>query len=89
MEQKFAKWEKLRVKGAWNFVLKYGVAGWGLTTALLFSALIYFAGRSAGASFARVLLPSLVIFPLFGLAWGWAMWALNEKAYLRAKSGGK
>jgi len=29
MRNKFENWEKLRAKGKWNYILKYGVLLWG------------------------------------------------------------
>ncbi len=37
MRNAFSKWEKLRAKGMWHFIVLYGVLLWGIGTAVLFS----------------------------------------------------
>lgn len=74
------RWAQVRRQGMVRFVLVRGVLGWGLTTALIYSLLMW---GIAGAN-PRVLLPlSLLLFPLGGLLWGAAMWWLLERKYRR------
>lgn len=82
MDPQAAKWERwkaIRAKGALRFVLLYGVAGWGLTTALLFSAAMVLLNDAP-----MVVVPvSFALFPLGGIAWGAFMWWFGERAYAK------
>lgn len=81
MQNRLAKWERLREKGKWNYILKFGVIGWGITSAVVF-ALVF--SLLTHVSFWTVLPISLVLFPLGGIGWGYYMWSLSEKAYRKA-----
>jgi hypothetical protein len=71
------KWFKLRKLGRRNFVLYYGVLGWGVSSAILFALLQgYFYGFSALLFY---LVASLILFPIGGYAWGRFMWWFFEK----------
>lgn len=65
------KLNKVVASGKWPFVLKQGVVGWGLTTAVLFSAIMAFFN---GASFFEGLPSALVTFGIGGIFWGLFMW---------------
>ncbi len=84
MSNKLEKWEKLRAKGKWHFILIYGVLGWGVGTAALFS-LIFPLVMGHKVPFLPVFASSIVLFPLGGIAWGYCMWILSEKAYAKAR----
>jgi hypothetical protein len=84
MKTKLEKWEKLRAKGKWNFILIYGVLLWGVSTAVLFSFILPLATGDKG-SFLHVFALSIVLFPVGGIAWGYFMWIFSEKAYEKAK----
>ena len=83
MSNKLEKWEKLRAKGKWNYILIYGVLGWGVSTGVLFS-LIFPLVMGGKVPFLPVFALSIVLFPLGGIAWGYCMWILSEKAYAKA-----
>ena len=85
MTKKFEKWEKLREKGKWNYILKYGVMIWGVGTAVFFSLIISFV-MERETSFFLILLISLILFPLGGIAWGAFMWSFIERSYARNKT---
>ena len=85
MTKKFEKWEKLREKGKWNYILKYGVMMWGVGTAVLFSLIISFVIERE-TSFFLILPISLVLFPLGGIAWGAFMWSFIERSCARNKT---
>ncbi|MFO7873645.1 MAG: hypothetical protein R6U62_04110 [Bacteroidales bacterium] len=58
---------------------------WGVTTAILFTlASVFF--MEGYSSFWTLLLLSLVLFPLGGVAWGYFMWTSSEKAYQKANT---
>lgn len=71
------RWTKIRERGRKRFVLLYGVLGWGVPTALLFTIWNGFAEGWDGL-LAKLLI-SLVIFPIGGIFWGMLMWAFLER----------
>ena len=79
MKEKFKKWERIRAKGIWHFIIKYGVLLWGLGTAFLFSLVVSL--MQWEASFLSILKESLMLFPLGGIGWGTIMWFANENSY--------
>lgn len=78
---KFTKLKQLMDKGKWPYILVYGVLGWGVSTAILFSLLQAFLGEVA---FLDVLSLSLILFPIGGLFWGLYMWSYLGKQYAKA-----
>lgn len=80
----FSRWEKVRAKGALRFVLLYGVLGWGVTTAIVFTGILWLL---PGDDPARLLPLVFTLFPLGGLAWGASMWWFLERAYRRREGG--
>ena len=82
-----AKWEKTRAKGSYRFILIFGVLIWGVSTGVLYAAMVAYAERGeTGVPFWRLLWPGLALFPAGGIAWGAAMWFLNERAYKKQKA---
>lgn len=79
-QEQLDKWVATRDKGPVRFILIYGVLGWGLTTALLFSVISSFIGPR---TFSEILGLAMIIFPLGGVAWGWMMWWLSERNWRR------
>jgi hypothetical protein len=78
------KSDKIRKLGRGKFVLRYGVLGWGISTAILFSLIMGFTEGWDG--FVFKLIPALIIFPLGGFVWGRLMWAFLERTDKRAVS---
>jgi len=70
MTNKLEKWEKLRAKGKWNYILLYGVLGWGFSTGILFSLIfpLGMAATGSSAPFLPVFALSVALFPLGGVA---------------------
>lgn len=64
-----------------QFVRRYGIIGWGVPTAVLWTMLNGWDGWVVH------LLISLAIFPIGGSLLGWLMWALFERR-VRKSSGG-
>lgn len=73
------KWAKTREKGKQRFVLINGVLGWGVTTAILWAALMEYIEPSENIWVRSII--ALIIFPIAGVAFGHLMWKKSEKAY--------
>ncbi|MBN1796024.1 MAG: hypothetical protein JW804_05065 [Sedimentisphaerales bacterium] len=89
MDSKFEKWAKIKEKGKADYIIKYGVLGWGVTTAILFSIVFstIVSRMNKETSFLLTLLGlSLLVFPLGGIAWGYFMWNYMGKAYQKSKA---
>ncbi len=71
------KWAKLSKLGRSQYVLRVGVLGWGVPTAMLFSLIEGY--RLGWDQFVFQLVPALVIFPVAGIFFGRAMWRMLEK----------
>jgi len=76
------KWAKLSKLGRRGFILRYGVLGWGVPTAILFS--LVQAYSDGWDTFLLRLVPALVLFPLGGILWGAMMWRFLERRNARA-----
>jgi hypothetical protein len=82
-KSKLEKLAKIRALGRKQFVLRYGVLGWGLSTGLTFPLV---EGYMNGFDrFYGLLIPSLVLFPLGGILWGRLMWMYFEWMSKRAE----
>ena len=81
MKNKFARWEKLRVKGKWNYIIKYGMLYFGLMMAVLVSFInpLILGGD---ISISRIIM-SFILFPLAGIGWGAITWWNMERKYSR------
>jgi hypothetical protein len=71
--EKLAKLSKL---GRTQYVLRFGVLGWGIPTAILFSLVQGY--RFGWDGFLFQLIPALLIFPLGGILFGRIMWSVME-----------
>jgi hypothetical protein len=72
---KLAKLSKL---GRNQYVLRFGVLGWGIPTAILFSLIQGY--RFGWDGFLFQLIPALILFPIGGIFFGRIMWwALENK----------
>jgi uncharacterized membrane protein YhdT len=65
-------------RGRVSFTLRYGVIGWGISTALVFA--LYQGFFQGWESFPRWLGLSLMIFPIGGWFWGVMMWRFVIRA---------
>ncbi|MFA6185962.1 MAG: hypothetical protein WC770_01955 [Phycisphaerae bacterium] len=83
MSDKFAKWEKIRQKGKWNYIIKHGVLIWGIGSAI-FAA--FFSSIIGDKSFLKMLPINLITLPIGGIFWGYFMWFYMEKAYMKSKA---
>jgi hypothetical protein len=76
-----------RKMGRETFVWRYGVLGWGVSTAILFAA---WTGYQQGWAAFLVQLPlALVLFPLTGILWGRCMWWYFERSQGATTGGAK
>lgn len=79
-DEKLNKLKRLMAKGKWHYIFVYGVLGWGVSTAILFSLLQAFSGE---ASFFDAIPLSLIMFPVGGFFWGVFMWSYLVKQYTK------
>jgi hypothetical protein len=69
-----------------QFVLRYGVLGWGLPVAILFSLIQGY--RDGWDGFLFQLIAALVLFPLGGILYGRYMWKVLERKHAKAATTG-
>jgi len=79
-----AKWEKMRAKGMWRFVLLYGVLWWGTFMIVGTSAYDYFLRHR---SLSEELYISVPVYLVGGMVFGLAMWLVGEYQYRRSTGG--
>lgn len=73
--KQFEKWAVTRKKGLVNFVLIYGVFGWGVSTALLWSGTMWLL---SSIDIAAAFPMSLALFSSFGALLGLLRWFILE-----------
>jgi len=80
-QQRLAHWGETRQKGKRRFILVNGALAWGVSTALVWTMVMWL----IAPEFEPLpnLLLALVMFPMGGMVWGWIVWASTEKEYLR------
>lgn len=69
--------------GRTRYILLFGVLGWGLLTAALFTVWIYF--RMGPLNLVKLVLP-FILFPIGGYFWGAFMWSTMKKRFDRSTS---
>ncbi len=74
-----AKWPKFKKLGRKQFILRYGVLGWGVPVAIAYAANMAF--DHGWDKFLFFLIPSLILFPLCGIWFGKYMWNWLERKY--------
>ena len=77
--EKLAKLGKL---GRTQYVLRFGVLGWGIPTAILFSLIQGY--RFGWDGFLFHLVPALILFPIGGIFFGRFMWRALENKHAKA-----
>jgi hypothetical protein len=71
------KWPEFKKLGRKQFVLRYGVLGWGLPVAIGWS--LSMAHQNGWNQFLFFLIPSLIVFPLGGVLFGRFLWWWVER----------
>lgn len=76
---------KVRARGRWHFIFWRGVVGWGVPTAVIFSALMAWLdeGGSFQVGFLTHFVLAIVLFPIGGIFWGAYMWRWLERQWAR------
>jgi len=78
------KLEKAFALGKKRYIVRYGVLGWGLSTAALFAAWTCY----SKASFRLVdIIVPFFLFPIGGIVWGGFMWSFIKKKHDQALAG--
>ena len=85
-------WPKIREKGKWHFIIKYGAIYWGVGFAVVMSIITpWVEGLIKNEMFVldkSQLLAHLIVSPLVGLLFGFGLWKNYEKEYLEEKLSG-
>lgn len=63
-----------------RFIIRFGILGWGLTTAVVFTAWTAYSKENVRTL--DLVLP-FILFPIGGIAWGYFMWAYLMWRYYR------
>lgn len=80
------KWAKFSKLGRTQYVLRYGVLGWGIPTAILFAVISgFFDGWDR---FLPQLVEGFILFPLIGILCGWIWWRQLERKHASASTTG-
>ena len=80
-DPEMAKWTKIRARGKWNYIFDYGFLRFGLSTMIFFLTYIWlFQSDIFGLP---IILISVLVFPVAGIAWGRWMWFYLEKLHSR------
>ena len=81
MPKNLQKWEVTRQKGKKRFVLQTGVLAWGVP---MFFVMTFVVDRQPDKPFsAGMIAVSAVIWAIGGACFGWLMWAMSERKYLK------
>ena len=71
------KWPEFQQLGRRQFILRYGVLGWGVPVAIGFSLNMAF--ENGWDTFLFNLIPALILFPLVGILFGKILWYWLER----------
>jgi hypothetical protein len=74
------KWAKYRKLGRTQYVLRYGVLGWGIPTGILIAAIRGF--LDGWDRFLPELITCLILFPLIGILCGRIWWRQLEQKHV-------
>ncbi len=79
--KKTQKWETMKSQGKTAFVVKYGVIGWGIPTAIGWCAVT--AWKESVSTLYGTVPFALIAFPAGGILFGMLMWRFNDWMYSR------
>ena len=80
------KWEKFSKLGRTQYVVRYGVLGWGIPTGILFAV---FSGFMDGwDQLLPQIIKALVLFPLIGILCGRIWWRQLERKHASTSTTG-
>jgi len=74
-------WEDVRKGGKQNYIIKNGVLGWGLSSAVLCSLALIFLSKELGMATYLGIALAIVVFLCLGYVWGMITWKIMEKGY--------
>jgi len=83
-QQKAEKLKAVIKKGRWSYVVKHGVLGWGLATAVLWSVIMHFIDSMP---FTESIFIALVVFPICGFFLGLFNWFLINREFSKLEKG--
>jgi hypothetical protein len=86
IERRLDRWERIRAAGRKRFIVLWGVLGWGVCSALLFSVWIIRSEHESFWSGVGTAAVSLIVFPLGGIFFGYMTWIMCECMYCVQKS---
>ncbi len=69
-------------QGKWRYIFLYGVLGWGIGSAILYSLFLHITGS---AHFTSSIKLALILFPIAGFFWGLVMWRILNKKHQSQK----
>jgi len=79
------KWPEFQKLGRKQFILRYGVLGWGLPVAIGWS--LSMAHQNGWNQFLFFFIPSLIVFPLGGILFGKLMWWWLQRKFASPVAG--
>jgi len=82
-ERRLAKLERIHARGGFSYVIRYGVIGWGVGSAVL--SAIAMALVSDRREFLLTAGVNLIVFPVGGIFWGATMWWFLENQWKRQR----
>lgn len=78
------KLDDLLAKGKWRYIFLHGVLGWGLITAVLFSAIMFWLNGSTSPQNIAI---NFLLFSIGGIFWGLFSWRiLNRRGQTSSQS---
>ncbi len=78
----FGEWEKLRMKGRNHYLLIHGMFTWGITSFVLWSAVLLFTPAQTFQFYFINAIGGLILCPISGYFFGSFLWKRNENLYL-------
>lgn len=75
------KWERVRTKGLWHFVLVRGVLGWGVPMFAFMAVLLPLVSHRPQAFEPRTLAINAVLWPSAGFLWGLLTYAAMARLF--------